>query len=1144
MLQKFRYKGTDAFFEEDKNIFWGRETEVKYVIKNLETEKILLLHSQADAGKTSLINAGIIPLLKNNTKTAIYNIDIQNIAGNQNDNLIQNIISEIEKHDLKNSYLDKILPDDNSLWIKLKKLQSKNIDEIVFFFDNFENITTFPKTQTADFCNQLNNVLYSQIPEKYSETIQEKISNDFEILTDEGFKLLYKPLNIKIVFVLTSDKIDFIKQMELPIYNIFDNRYEIEYLDNNIAEQIICKTANYEAKYVSQNNFISSKFQYDKNLISEIVDILSQKNQQKISPLLLQIVCENIEKIAHQKNLSMVTKDDIVDINNLFTNYYDNIIATITDLQQQELTRNFIETDLILEEENIGLQIYQGVATKRYKINDDILNFLTTKKLLTIKENFNQERFYELSNNIFIDAILTAKHKNIENKLIYNKLQQTVSQNQTNLLQTKKIKTRNARHVFFIFIAAFLISTFLAIYAIVQKNAAEHNAKNARANLLASFAFQELEKDPTLSFRLAQEAFNMDKDNTIAYSALITSFYKTNIFYNIIGKTDSYVEAATISNDAKFVLFISNDDLKQKYKVILTDINGNTIIELQHNDKISSAIFSKNDEYILTTCWDSIARVWDRDGNRIKILDNHKTILNAANFSSDGQMIVTAGNDNKAKLWNSSGELITELSGHSLFVRTAEFSHDNTMIVTASEDNSAKIWDIKGKLIATCYVEEEKLLYNSMISFAKFTKDDKNIILISNGFANKNNTVRIFDLNGNQKQVFRGHTDWINFADISEDNTKIFSASRDNSVFVWDQYGNIIYKLLGHKSSVFTIKYIEKEKKIITISFDRTIREWGLHQNDALHKKYETADFASFSTTGINIVTINKNKVTICDLLGDSILGFKHSDIIKTAYISNDYKEILTASSDGTALIWDFKGKIVKMLKGHKDAINSAVFSADNTMYLTSSDDKTAIIWDKDAKIIATLIGHSQKINTANFSKNAELIITASNDSSAKLWNLKGELLHTFYGHQNIVSSASFSPYGKFIITTGNDATARLWKITGEQILILQGYENKVNSAEFSPNGKFILTTSDDKTARLWDLNGHQIMVFTHEGAVKHAIFSPKANYILSVYQNNMQLKTKLWLVDGKEICEHTDQLNRYGTIWKLDEYTKKLFNF
>ena len=56
------YVGPRPFTEEEK--LYGRESEIQNLTNLFIAERILLLHSPSGAGKTSLIQAGLLPRFK------------------------------------------------------------------------------------------------------------------------------------------------------------------------------------------------------------------------------------------------------------------------------------------------------------------------------------------------------------------------------------------------------------------------------------------------------------------------------------------------------------------------------------------------------------------------------------------------------------------------------------------------------------------------------------------------------------------------------------------------------------------------------------------------------------------------------------------------------------------------------------------------------------------------------------------------------------------------------------------------------------------------------------------------------------------------------------------------------------------------
>jgi hypothetical protein len=66
------YKGLYAFEIEDKGIFFGREMDIESLYQVLCSHRITILHAESGAGKTSLLKAGISPVLIQNSRLPVY----------------------------------------------------------------------------------------------------------------------------------------------------------------------------------------------------------------------------------------------------------------------------------------------------------------------------------------------------------------------------------------------------------------------------------------------------------------------------------------------------------------------------------------------------------------------------------------------------------------------------------------------------------------------------------------------------------------------------------------------------------------------------------------------------------------------------------------------------------------------------------------------------------------------------------------------------------------------------------------------------------------------------------------------------------------------------------------------------------------
>ena len=228
----------------------------------------------------------------------------------------------------------------------------------------------------------------------------------------------------------------------------------------------------------------------------------------------------------------------------------------------------------------------------------------------------------------------------------------------------------------------------------------------------------------------------------------------------------------------------------------------------------------------------------------------------------------------------------------------------------------------------------------------------------------------------------------------------------------------------------------------------------------------------------------------------------EHDDTVFHAAFSPGGGTIVTASWDGTAILWDAgSGVRIRTLETHDDAVSFASFSPDGRQVLSASMDGTARLWDAVTGRMTHVLEHEKAVWPAAFSPDGARLVTVSGET-VRLWGTQaGELQHTLHGHGDRIGVARFSPAGEYLITASSiDRTTRLWNVeTGEELHQLVGYEGVVRRAAFNPNGSLVAGAATDGTTRVWNVaSGEPVLVLpTRDGKAAYGLaFSPDGSRI------------------------------------------------
>jgi len=470
------------------------------------------------------------------------------------------------------------------------------------------------------------------------------------------------------------------------------------------------------------------------------------------------------------------------------------------------------------------------------------------------------------------------------------------------------------------------------------------------------------------------------------------------------------------------------------------------------------------------------------------LLDYTDTAWKVA-FSPNGELVAFAGRNGVFKVWDFiSKQEVLSVSAHSDAISSIAFSQDGSQLVTASYDGKIKIYDVlNGNKLIDIDGNAGRLL--------DVTFNTEGTLIIA---ADEDKTAKIWDVfSGQELLTLEGHTDWVLGVAISPDGKYIATASRDGTAIIWDAFsGKKLFTLSGHIGQVSDVIFISNGRQLVTTSFDRTAKIWDVTSGQELYTLYGHTNWVQ-----------------------------------QVATVNSDNNQLATASDDGTVKVWDaISGQSLLTLPGNAGPISSIAFSPHGEHLVTVSQNGIVKIWNISSTYeLLKLVGHTGRIWDIAFSPDGKYLATASHDGTVKIWEtISSQALLTLSSHVNTVRGVTFSPNGVYIATASGDSTVKIWNaVSGQELLTLRGYPGRVWGVSFSP-GAERLATSSFRIVKVWNVPlGQSTLDFTaHNDWIQSVVFSSDGTKLATASDDGT---AKVWnAVSGQELLTlstHTDRV-------------------
>ena len=1147
---------------EDKDFFYGRERVIKELYEHLtveedgKTNNFLVVTGASGTGKSSVVKAGLLPILKEEGYTILPIVR----PG-------KNPISALATAHL---------PEDKN-----------QLQKHLLLIDQYEELITqcHSEEERHDFIKTLKVLLDANIPDfKLIVTIRSDFEPQFDqlILKDYWTKArkvvpAFTPHELREVIVqpatqrvlhfeppeLVQTIIDEVQQAPgaLPLLSFFLSELYQKYLQYGLPRNERALTKEYYDQFGGVMGALRKR-------ADEIFDKFDETHQKTMQKVMLRMVSQEGGELASRR----------VFLDELVYGYADenkrvkSILKTLTDARlivqgkEEQNGKQYVEpahdalvrawgklSDWIrkIGEDKIGLLNKLNIATNDHQLSQNNKDLWHDNPRLELVKDEKEKTDGQLNKHevIFVEKSVQLKRKR-RNRLIATLATAVLvlsglslfafMQRSEALMQTEVAKTERSKAEAQADTARLErdnakrqqgIAKAQADTAKIERDNAEQQQKIAeqeRDNAQRQQQIAEAQTDTAQQQRQIAQEEKENAEKTLRETLANDLVFKSDLLLNE-GKREQAFQLAEFAH-----LYTDKNNLKATQQLIknyhypiwkpaFPPPHEIPIKTLRHSDGVNVAVFAPDDSKIVTASSDGTIKMWNAQNGKITyVISGNRSIA----FPPDGSKIATVSKDSIVKIWNSqNGELMHSLEGHSDYVEIIVFSFDGNKIATASRDGITKIWNAQnGKLIHK--LGEDIGHINAIV----FSPDGSKIVT-----ASSDGTTKMWNAqNGKLTYTLGGHDSVVSIVAFSPDGSKIATASYDKITKIWDVHGGkLMHALTGHNDGVVDIAFSPDGSKIATASEDNSSKIWDTQNGKLIHtlSAYGPVNAVAFSPDGSKIAATSHIIAPASSLRTDGyariwdshsgklLYALGHSSYVRDIHFSFDGNKIVTASWDNTAKIWDsYLGKWLHTFNSNGGKVVD--ISLNGNKIALAFGNNTVQIWDNcSGKLQYTLNKHNDNIKTAIFSPDGSKIATVSKDSIVKIWNSQnGELMHSLEEHSDYVEIIVFSFDGNKIATASGDGMTKIWDAQNGKLIHKLGEDvGHINAIVFSPDGSKIVTASRDGTTKMWNAqNGKLTYTLSgHDSTISAIAFSPNGRKIATASYDKI---AKIWDVHSGKL--------------------------